>query len=132
LSRRPRAMSGRYRDGRVPGAAPGVAPAGDCGGLADAVAGRLDRAELTLALEEIWSRVRRLNRYVEEEAPWNLAKDDAQSGRLDEVLYGLADGLRVVTVLLHPYLPEAPTQLLAALGPGPGEAPVLAGRGRGR
>ena len=41
----------------------------------------IDRAELTRALDEIWQRVRRLNRYVEEQAPWQLAKDDARAER---------------------------------------------------
>jgi methionyl-tRNA synthetase len=125
LASRTLAMIGRYRDGRVPEAAPSATLAGDFAGLADAVAARLDRAELTLALEEIWSRVRRLNRYVEEEAPWNLAKDDAQSGRLDEVLYSLAEGLRVVTVLLHPYVPDSAARLLEALGQPDAETPPL-------
>jgi methionyl-tRNA synthetase len=76
----------------------------------------LDRAEITQALERIWQRVRRLNRYVEEQAPWKLAKDDAQQDRLDTVLRSLAEGLRVVTVLLHPYMPETTQRLLDALG----------------
>ena len=76
----------------------------------------LDRAELTRALDEIWQRVRRLNRYVEEQAPWQLAKDDARAEDLDRVLRTLAEGLRVVTVLLWPYLPASAERLLAALG----------------
>ena len=60
----------------------------------------LDRAELTAALEAIWQRVRRLNRYVEEQAPWKLAKDEARAADLDRVLRSLAEGLRVVAVLL--------------------------------
>ena len=67
----------------------------------------MDRAELTQALEAIWQRVRRLNRYVEEQAPWQLAKDDARAGDLDRVLRTLAEGLRTVTVLLSPWLPES-------------------------
>ena len=67
----------------------------------------LDRVELTNALDEIWQRVRRLNRYVEEQAPWQLAKDPARAGELDRVLATLAEGLRVVSVLLHPYLPDS-------------------------
>jgi hypothetical protein len=63
----------------------------------------MDRAELTQALDAIWQRVRRLNRYVEEQAPWQLAKDDARAGDLDRVLRTLAEGLRVVTVLLWPW-----------------------------
>jgi methionyl-tRNA synthetase len=129
LANRTLAMISRYRDGRVPDAQPSAALAADFDGLADTVAQRLDRAELTVALEEIWSRVRRLNRYVEEEAPWNLAKDDgdesSNAARLDEVLYSLAEGLRVVTVLLHPYLPKATTQLLAALGQDDDAVPSL-------
>jgi len=60
--------------------------------------------------------VRRLNRYVEETRPWELAKDEADPERLDEVLYNLAEGLRVTTLLLAPYLPQASDRLLAALG----------------
>ena len=76
----------------------------------------LDRVELTQALDSIWRRVRRLNRYVEESRPWDLAKDEAQAERLDQVLYSLAEGLRVVTLLLFPYIPETAGKLLAALG----------------
>jgi methionyl-tRNA synthetase len=60
--------------------------------------------------------VRRLNRYVEERAPWQLAKDEAKAGELDQTLRSLAEGLRVVTVLLAPYMPESTAKLLAALG----------------
>jgi methionyl-tRNA synthetase len=60
--------------------------------------------------------VRRLNRYVEERAPWQLAKDEANAQALDETLRSLADGLRVVTLLLAPYIPETADRLLDALG----------------
>jgi methionyl-tRNA synthetase len=127
LASRTLAMIGRYRDGVVPAATPSQALAADFDGLVDAVRSRIDRAELTLAIEEIWKAVRRLNRYVEEEAPWNLAKDDGAAARLDEVLYSLAEGLRVVTVLLHPYLPATSTTLLSALGETGAEALSLDG-----
>ena len=61
--------------------------------------------------------MRRLNRYVEEQAPWTLSKE-GNAEQLDAVLYGLAEGLRVVSVLLHPYMPETTTRLLDALGQG--------------
>ena len=77
----------------------------------------LDEAEITQALERIWQRVRRLNRYVEENAPWQLAKDEAQGRRAAApTLRSLAEGLRVVTVLLTPYIPESAEKLLDALG----------------
>ena len=60
--------------------------------------------------------MRRLNRYVEERAPWQLAKDEAKAAELDTTLRSLAEGLRSVTVLLHPYMPETAGKLLAALG----------------
>jgi len=85
-------------------------------GYRELVSAHLDRAELTPALDEIWQRVRRLNRYVEEQAPWRLAKDEARRADLDRVLRTLVEGLRVVTVLLWPYLPASAERLLAALG----------------
>ncbi|HYH89041.1 MAG TPA: methionine--tRNA ligase, partial [Solirubrobacteraceae bacterium] len=89
---------------------------GDFDGLADEVASLLDRAEITQALDRIWQRVRRLNRYVEERAPWQLAKDPSQAELLATTLRSLAEGLRVLTVLLTPYMPESTAKLLAALG----------------
>src|SRR3954449_3189006 len=116
LANRTLNMLGRYRDGTVP--AVGVDPAlePDFDGLTEEVAGLLDAAEITQALERVWQRVRRLNRYVEERAPWQLAKDEAKADELSVTLRSLAEGLRVVTVLLTPYIPESAAKLLAALG----------------
>jgi methionyl-tRNA synthetase len=116
LASRTLAMIARYRDGTVPTVAPDATLAPDFEGLAQEVGALLDQAEITQALDRIWQRVRRLNRYVEERAPWQLAKDDANAAALDETLRSLAEGLRVVTVLLTPYIPESAEKLLAALG----------------
>src|SRR5918911_4050978 len=110
------AMIGRYRDGVVPEGKPPAELVADFEGLAEAVRGHLDGVELTLALDELWQRVKRLNAYVQDEGPWQLAKDESQAGRLDSVLYGLAEGLRVVSVLLLPFMPDAAAKLLGALG----------------
>jgi methionyl-tRNA synthetase len=117
LASRTLAMIGRYRDGVVPDPEAGGDPAlaDDFEGLGARINDLLGRAELSLALDEIWEVVRRLNRYVEESRPWELAKDEAAADRLDQVLYSLAEGLRVVTLLLVPYLPESTAKLLAAL-----------------
>jgi methionyl-tRNA synthetase len=106
----------RYRDGAVPqvDVDPTLAP--DFDGLAERVSALVGRAELTPALEEIWQRVRRLNRYVEEQAPWKLAKDEERAADLDRVLATLAEGLRVVTVLVHAWIPDRAGILLDALG----------------
>jgi methionyl-tRNA synthetase len=116
LANRTLAMIDRYRDGVVPEAQPDPALAPEFEGLAEAVCERLDRLEITSALDEIWRRIKLLNRYVQEEQPWQLSKDESQADRLDEVLYSLAEGLRVVSVLVHPFIPESAERLLSALG----------------
>jgi methionyl-tRNA synthetase len=118
LASRTLAMVVRYRDGVVSTAAVDPVLVPDFEGLTARVEELISRAELTLALEEIWERVRRLNRYVEEQAPWQLAKDDARAEELDRVLGTLVEGLRVVAVLLWPYLPASSERLLDALGAG--------------
>lgn len=126
-------MVSRWRDGRVaavdhdPGIVAELEP------MAAEVAELLDRVELTQALEAVWVRIRRLNRYVEETAPWNLAKDVAQVDRLDQVLATLIEGVRSVSVALHCFIPDSTTKLLTALGrPDLGwEAAAFAARGAG-
>jgi methionyl-tRNA synthetase len=117
LLSRTTAMVARYRDGRLAKTS-GRAPA-DLDALRDEVAERLDRFDVTGALEAIWQVVRRLNRYVEETAPWQLAKDEAQAGELDRVLFNLADGLTAVAIALAPYLPETAPRILESLRQAP-------------
>ncbi|MEA2148682.1 MAG: methionyl-tRNA synthetase [Solirubrobacteraceae bacterium] len=115
LASRVIAMVVRYRDGAVPDVELDAELAAEIDGAAPEVCRLLDRADLSAALEAIWQRVRRCNRYVEEQAPWTLAKDPGRSGELDRVLASLAEALRVVAVLLHPWVPESSAKLLAAL-----------------
>jgi methionyl-tRNA synthetase len=116
LASRTLAMVARYREGIVPGVGGDPVLVEDFAGLAEKVAELIDGVELSNALDEIWQRVRRLNRYVEEQAPWKLAKEPSRAEDLDRVLATLIEGLRVVTVLLHPYLPATTARLLEALG----------------
>jgi methionyl-tRNA synthetase len=135
LASRTLAMIERYREGVVPQAEPDPALLeGDDGfdGLVPRVEELLDRAELTQALAEIWERVRRLNRYVEESRPWDLAKDDPRAADLDRVLYSLAEGVRVLALLLHPYMPSTSDRLLGALAEPSRELAVLGSRGGGQ
>ena len=132
LAARTLAMIRRYRDGSIPAAAPEEVLATDFEGLDARVAELLDRADLSAALDEIWQRVRRMNRYVEERAPWVLARDEANAAELDAVLAGLAEGVRALTVLLHPYMPATAERLLGALGsPGVSFADARFGAGGG-
>ena len=117
-------MLQKYRDGHIP-------PPGRGGEVLDAVAAdgeaMVARATqhygdfaVTAALDAVWEYVRRLNRLVEEEAPWKLAKDEAQADRLDAVLRALAAGLRLVALAVYPVVPVAAVEVLARLGQ-PGE-----------
>ena len=76
----------------------------------------LDGFDITGAVDRIWTLVRRLNQYVTERAPWTLAKDESKAAELDQVLYDLADGLRVSAIALWAYLPETAPKILEALG----------------
>jgi methionyl-tRNA synthetase len=116
LASRTLAMIRRYRDGVVPDVETDPSLAGEFAGLADDVIDLMDAAEVTAALEVIWRRVRRCNRYVEESAPWKLAKDPAAAGQLDRTLASLAEGVRVISVLLAAYIPTSARKLLDALG----------------
>ncbi len=116
LASRTVAMLLRYRDGVVPEAATDPSLLAEFDILPAEVSVVMDRADPTRALDLIWQRVRRLNRYVEERAPWELARDQNSAGRLDETLASLAEGVRVISVLLHPYMPGTTQRLLETLG----------------
>src|SRR5215469_16324681 len=106
----------RYRDGVVPAVPTDPSLDAELEGLPQEVAALMDRAEPTVALDLIWQRVRRLNRYVEERAPWQLARDESRAAELDRTLTTLYEGVRALTVLLHPFMPDSTDTLLAALG----------------
>ncbi len=134
LASRTLAMVERYRDGVIPDGSEDPALAGgDDGlnGLDGTVRELIDRCEISQALEAIWARVRRLNRYVEETKPWELAKDEGDAERLDTVLYNLAEGVRFCALLLHPYMPETSGRLLEALAEGNRELDAFGARGGG-
>ena len=132
LANRTLSMIGRYRDGVVPEAEAEAELAAAFEGSLGRVTELLDGSGLTQALEEIWKLVRRLNQYVEETRPWDLSKQDSDAPRLDAVLYGLAEGLRVTTLLLHAYMPEATGKLLDALGEPGHELGEFGSRGGGQ
>jgi methionyl-tRNA synthetase len=132
LASRVLAMVVRYRDGTVPEGGVDAVLAEDFAGTLERFTSLLDRAELSQALEVVWVLVRRLNRYVEETAPWVLAKDEADPARLDEVLYNLVEGLRVVTLMLVSYLPETSAKLLGTLAEAGRGLAELGSRGGGQ
>src|SRR6202044_2932868 len=75
----------------------------------------LRQNQLQAALVSIWSLVTRANQYVDQTAPFKLAKDPAQAGRLDEVLYNLVECCRILAVLLWPFVPGTAAKIYAQL-----------------
>ncbi|MBO0769068.1 MAG: methionine--tRNA ligase [Solirubrobacterales bacterium] len=116
LASRTLAMIARYRDSDVSSRATDPELAAEFTGLPATVSAALDAVDLTGGLDQIWQRVRRLNRYVEEQRPWELARDEAAAARLDTVLASLHEGVRSLSVLLYPFIPAATAKVLAALG----------------
>lgn len=84
--------------------------------LAKKVEGLVDETKLSLALTEIMTTVSRANKYIDETAPWILAKDPAKSARLAAVLYNLLDTIRICTALLSPFMPTMMPKALEQIG----------------
>ena len=77
-----------------------------------------DMDDLTIpqALMEIFAVIQRANKYIDETAPWALAKDEANKQRLESVLYHLCEALRVCGILLNAYLPTTAPKMMEQLG----------------
>ncbi|MCI5166689.1 MAG: methionine--tRNA ligase [Candidatus Electrothrix sp. GM3_4] len=76
----------------------------------------MNNFEFHKALQTIWEVIGMLNRFIVTNAPWELAKDPDQAGRLNTVLYFLADSLRLLALVLRPVMPTAADKMAAALG----------------
>ncbi|HZS93481.1 MAG TPA: methionine--tRNA ligase [Chloroflexota bacterium] len=115
-------MVGRYRGGRVPAAVDVDEDVKSiASGLQDAVADAMDRYDPRAAMDAIWVLVTRCNRYVEEAAPWVIAKSERNgeagaADSLDSVLYTLAEAVRIIGAALEPFLPETAAQIAEQLG----------------
>jgi len=72
--------------------------------------------KLQAALLSIWSLVNRANQYVEQTAPFKLAKDPSKAAQLDEALYNLAEVCRILAVLLWPFMPGTASRIFLQLG----------------
>lgn len=84
--------------------------------LAPAVEKYIDETKLSLALTEIMTVVSRANKYIDETAPWILAKEPSKSARLASVLYNLLDTIRICAALLQPFMPSMMPKALEQIG----------------
>lgn len=75
-----------------------------------------DAFSLQDAIESTWKIIRRANKYIDETAPWTLAKDETQKGKLGTVMYNLVETLRIVANLVAPYLVESAPKIYESLG----------------
>ena len=76
----------------------------------------MDGMDINAAIKIVWTLISRTNKYIDETAPWALAKDEAKRARLNTVLYNLAETLRVVGVLIYPFMPVTGPKIWAQLG----------------
>jgi methionyl-tRNA synthetase len=79
------------------------------------IAKKMETLHVADSLDEIWAVVNRANKYIDETAPWVLAKDEAQKPRLGTVLYNLAETIRIIAALLSPYMPETSQKIAAQI-----------------
>ncbi len=76
----------------------------------------LDKFNYSIALTNIWKLVSRTNKYIDETAPWALAKDESRKARLAEVMYNLCESIRIVSVLIAPFMPSTAPEIRKQLG----------------
>ncbi|ASN03753.1 methionine--tRNA ligase [Virgibacillus necropolis] len=76
----------------------------------------LENMQFSVALSELWKLVSRTNKYIDETQPWILAKDDTKKERLGNVMAHLADSLRIIGVMLQPFLTESPNEIFRQIG----------------
>ena len=86
----------------------------------------MDHMELNQAIKDVWALIGRANKYIDETAPWILAKDPAQAERLQAVMYNLAEALRIVAILIAPFVPVTAPKIYEQLGLGKPESFLLA------
>ena len=84
--------------------------------LPDKVEQAMEKLQFSLALSEIWRLVARSNKYIDETQPWILARNESDKGRLAAVLYNLAEALRVISILLQPFMPSTSKNIQMILG----------------
>ncbi len=85
-------------------------------GAADRVEKQMDDFRFNMALEEIWTVVRRANKYIDETMPWILAKDDAHKERLNNVLHNLAEAIRIISILIYPFMHTTAEEIRKQIG----------------
>jgi methionyl-tRNA synthetase len=77
----------------------------------ESVENLLNQLQFSTALQEIWKAVSRTNKYIDETTPWILARDENSKPRLAQVLYNLTESIRIISILIQPFMPNTPEKI---------------------
>ena len=84
--------------------------------LRDRYEAEMERFQFQNALEQVFRTIQRANKYIDENAPWTLAKDPANRARLATVMYNLLETVRICAVLLTPFIPDSAEKIFDQIG----------------
>lgn len=76
----------------------------------------MDTMQFNVALTEIWKGISRTNKYIDETMPWIVARDEDKKPRLAQIMYNLAESIRIASVLLQPFMAQTPKKIWNQLG----------------
>ena len=114
------AMVLKYFDGTLPAEREAAPEDEELVSMASGLRGKyqqlMDSFQTQAALEEVFKVISRANKYIDENAPWLLAKDKAKTARLATVMYNLLESLRICTCLLVPFMPESCEKAFERIG----------------
>ena len=85
-------------------------------GAASKVEEQMDKFSFNMALEEIWILVRRANKYIDEKMPWVLAKEPERKAELDTVMHNLAEAIRIISILIEPFMHTTSKEIRKQMG----------------
>ena len=78
----------------------------------------MDKMEISVAIRHVWTLISRSNKYIDLTGPWALAKDESKKERLHTVMYNLIESLRIISVLIAPFMPNTAPKIWKQLGLG--------------
>lgn len=120
LVSRTTAMVQKYFGGQIPAERESEPVDDELIAMASSLREKCDKAiegyQFSAALTEIWKLVARSNKYIDETMPWALGKDEAKRARLAAVMYNLCESLRIISILIAPFMPETSPRIQKQLG----------------
>lgn len=120
LLSRTTAMAEKYFDGIIPQEKESAPIDDELINMALELRSKCDKSiegyQFSNALTEIWKLIARTNKYIDETMPWALGKDESKRARLAAVIYNLCESLRIVSILITPFIPETAPKIQKQIG----------------